>query len=146
MLLVILTPLTLFIIAIIGLIGYINLAWTMSSYQVQILLIITSFVLFRGLLFDALELLSEWMISSLRNGWLWIEVILKPLDKVLRVLLVVLSLYVLFQLFDGRSNSNIITMLKQVGDYPIVNLSGIYITSLSIIEFLITLLNFFMDF
>lgn len=135
MLLVILAPITLFIIAVIGLIGYINLAWTMSRYQVQILLIITGYVLIRGLLFDALELLSELMISNLKNGWLWIEVILKPLDKVLRVVLFIFSLFVLFKLFDGRSDSTLMTTLRKVGDYPLVNLSGIHITALSILEF-----------
>lgn len=137
LLLMILTPLTLFAIAMIGLVGYINLAWTMSRYQVQILLIITAYVLARGLLFDALELLSEWMISSLRNGWLWIEVILKPLDKILRVLLLIFSLFVLTQLFDWHSDSTVITTFYQFGVYPLVNLSGIHITAVSILEFLI---------
>jgi potassium-dependent mechanosensitive channel len=143
MLLVILTPLTLFVIAIIGLIGYINLAWTMSRYQVQILLIITAYVLTRGLLFDALELLSELMISRLKNGWLWLEVILKPLDKILRVVLLIFSLFVLLQLFNWHSDeSNLYTTLHQWGEYPLVNLSGIHITAISIIEFLI-LASFF---
>ncbi|MDP1603828.1 MAG: mechanosensitive ion channel [Legionella sp.] len=138
MLLVILTPLTLFVIAIIGLIGYINLAWTMSRYQVQILLVITAYVLARGLLFDALELLSELMISRLKNGWLWLEVILKPLDKILRVLLLLFSLYVLLQLFSWHSEeSTLFATLYQWGEYPLVNLSGIHITGISIIEFLI---------
>ncbi len=139
MLLVVLIPLTLFTTAIIGQIGYINLAWTMSRYEVQILLIITSYVLTRGLLVDALELLSEWMISSMRNGWLWIEVFLKPLDKIFRVLLLIFSLFVLGQLFGLHSDSAVITNLLTFGEYPLVNISGVYITSISIIEFLILL-------
>ena len=142
LLLVILTPLTLFTTAIIGLIGYINLAWTMSRYQVQILMIITGYVLFRGLLFDALELLSEWMISTLKNGWLWLEVILKPLDKVVRVLLLIASCYILLRLFEDQSESTIVSTLLQFGEYPLVNISGIHITGTSIVEFLILLAVF----
>lgn len=138
-LLVVLIPLTLFTTAIIGLIGYINLAWTMSRYQVQILLIITGYVLFRGLISDALELLSEWMISSLKNGWLWIEVLLKPLDKILHVFLFIASIFVLFQLFGWYSDSVVIVGLLEFGEYPLVNLSGIHITAISILEFLILL-------
>jgi potassium efflux system protein len=138
-LLVVLIPITLFTTAIIGLIGYINLAWTMSRYQMQILLILTGYVLSRGLLFDALELMSEWMISSLHNGWLWIEVVLKPLDKICRVLLFITSLYVLFQLFGWYSDSAVIMTLREYSEYPLVNLSGIHITALSILEFLILL-------
>ncbi|WP_419421098.1 mechanosensitive ion channel domain-containing protein [Legionella sp. D16C41] len=143
MILMILTPLTLFVTAVIGLIGYINLAWTMSRYQVQILFIITGYIVLRGLIFDALELLSEWMISHSANGWLWIEVILKPLDKVLRVLLLILSLVVFCQLFGWLSDSTMLARLQQFGEYPLVSISGIHITSVSIIEFIIVLAVFY---
>lgn len=139
MLLVVLVPLTLFTTAFLGLIGYINLAWSMSQYQVQILLIITAYVLMRGLLFDALELISEWMIKTLNNGWLWTEVILKPVDKIFRALLIIFSLFMLCQLFDWHSDSEVVTKIWQFGNYPLVNISGIHITSFSIIEFLILL-------
>ncbi|KTD18541.1 potassium efflux system KefA [Legionella lansingensis] len=139
MLLVVLIPLTLSVTAMIGLIGYINMAWTMSRYEVQILLIITCYVLSRGLLIDALELLSEWMISSMRNGWLWTEVFLKPLDKVVRLMLLIFSLFVLCQLLGWHSDSVIIANLLKFGEYPLVNLSGVYITPISVLEFLILL-------
>lgn len=142
MLLVMLIPLTLLTTAILGLIGYINLAWTMSMYQVQILLIISAYVLLRGLLFDALELMSEWMISSVNNGWLWIEVFLKPLDKVLRVILVILSLMVLSGLLGWYSDDVIRDSVRRFAEYPLINLSGIHITTKSIIEFII-LFSFF---
>lgn len=141
-LLVILIPLTLFTTAIIGQIGYINLAWSMSRYEVQILLIITAYVLISGLLIDALDLISEWMISTMKNGWLWIEVFLKPLDKILRVVLLIFSVYVLCQLFGWHSDSAVIANLLKFAEYPLVHLSGVYITAISIIEFLI-LLPFF---
>lgn len=137
MLLIVLIPLTLFAISLIGLIGYINLAWTLSRYQVQILLIITAYVLARGLMFDALELLSEWMINTLHNGWLWIEVFLKPLDKVLRVLLLLASAYILFQSLDWLNDSAAVTNLKQFSESPLVNVSGVHITAMSIIQFII---------
>ena len=136
-LLVILTPVTLFTTAVLGLIGYINLAWTMSRYQVQILLIISGYVLMRGLLFDALELLSEWMISTLKNGWLWIEVFLKPLDKICRVLLIIASIYILFEVFGWQSDSAVVATIEQFSEYPLINLSGMRLTATSILEFLI---------
>lgn len=136
-LLEVLIPFTVLTTALLGLIGYINLAWTMSVYQVQILMIITGYVLLRGLLFDALELLSEWMISSLNNGWLWTEVFLKPIDRIFRLTLLIGSLFVLFQLFDWHSDSLVISKISQWSEYPIVNLSGIRITATSILEFLV---------
>lgn len=139
MLLVVLLPLTLLTTAMIGLVGYINLAWIMSRYQVQILLVITAYVVSRGLIVDVLDLISEWMISSLSNGWLWIEVLLKPLDKILRVLLLIFSVLVLFQLFGWYSDSAVMAGIEKFSEYPLVNVSGIHITVTSIVEFLILL-------
>lgn len=133
----IIVPLILLTTAIIGLIGYIHLAWTLSRYQAYLLLLITGFVFARGLVFDALELLSEWMISSLRNGWLWIEVILKPLDMILRVFLLILSVWILFQLFGWSSDAWVMGNIDKLVHYPLVDVSGIHITFLSILHFII---------
>ncbi|HRD70044.1 MAG TPA: mechanosensitive ion channel [Legionella sp.] len=141
-LLVIVVPITLFTTAIIGLLGFVNLAWTMSRYQVYILLVIVGYILARGLVFDALELFSEWMISALKNGWLWIEVFLKPLDKILRIVLFLLSILILFQLFDWHSDSLVMINLAKFARYSIVNFTGVHITVFSIIEFFILLAIF----
>ena len=141
-LLAVLVPLVLLTTAIIGLVGYINLAWTLSRYQAYLLLLITGYVLVRGLILDVLDLLSEWMISALQNGWLWIEVILKPLDKILRVLLLVISIFILFQLFGWYSDALVMGSLQEFGQYPLVNISGVHITLVSILEFLLLLCIF----
>ena len=141
-LLVVLVPLTLLTTAIIGLVGYIDLAWTMSRYQACLLLVITSYVLIRGLFLDALDAMSSWMIASLHNGWLWIEVILKPLDAIVGVSLVFLAIGTLFQLFGWTADSHVVATLWQVGHYPFVNLSGARITVFSALEFLALLFVF----
>ena len=141
-LLVILVPLTLLTTAIIGLIGFIDLAWTMSRYQAYLLLVITSYVLVRGLVLDALNAMSRWMIESLHNGWLWIEVILKPLDAIARVSLVICAIAILFELFGWTANSQVVAGLWKIGRYPFVNLSGARITVFSLLEFLVLLFVF----
>lgn len=141
-LLTVLVPLILLTTAIIGLVGYINLAWTLSRDQAYIVVLITAYILMRGLVFDLLELLSEWMISSLRNGWLWIEVILKPLDKILRVLLILMSIVILFQLLGWYADSFVMESLHQFGNYPFIDTSGAHITLISILEFLLLLCIF----
>ncbi|OEH48688.1 Miniconductance mechanosensitive channel MscM [Legionella parisiensis] len=141
-LLVILVPTTLFTTALIGLLGFISLAWSMSQYQAYVLLVLVGYIFARGLLFDALELFSELMISSLRNGWLWIEVFLKPLDKILRILLLLVSIHVLFQLFGWYSDSLVMISLGKFAQYTVVNIPGIHITVTSTIEFLILLAVF----
>ncbi len=141
-LLAVLVPLTLLTTAIIGLVGYIDLAWTMSRYQAYVLLVMICYVLGRGLVLDGLDALSKWMITSLHNGWLWIEVILKPLDAIARVLLVLLAIVTLFQLFGWTADSQVVSVLQTIGKYPFVNLSGARITVYSALEFIVLLFVF----
>lgn len=141
-LLFVLLPLTLFTTAVIGLIGYMNLAWSMSRYQAYLVLVIIMYVLARGLLADALELISEWMISSLRNGWLWIEVFLKPLDKIIHLALFFFSVLFLFQLFGVYTEMPVLQWLQQFGTKRWIDVSGVHISLLSIIEFCIVLAVF----
>lgn len=141
-LLIMLVPVTLFSTAAIGLSGFISLAWTMSRYQANALTVLVGYILARGLLFDALEFFSEWMISSLRNGWLWIEVFLKPIDKILRVVLLLSSVAVLFQMFGWNSDSLVMLSLEKFAQYTIVNVPGINITVASTIAFVILLAIF----
>lgn len=138
-LLVTLVPLTLFTTAAIGLGGFINLAWTMSGYQAYTLSVLVGYIIARGLVADVLELVSEWMINSLQNGWLWIEVFLKPLDKVFRAVLLLLSVVILFQIFGWHSDSLVMINLSKIARYTLINFTGIYITVASVIEFFIVL-------
>jgi potassium efflux system protein len=141
-LLVVLVPLTLLTTAIIGLIGYIDLAWTMSRYQAYLLIMITSYVLVRGLILDAIDFASQWMITHLENGWLWVEVILKPLDGLARVSIFCLALLVLFQLFGWSTDSHVVSLLRDIGQYPFVNSSGVHITLFSAFSFIAVLFVF----
>lgn len=138
-LLVILIPITLCSTAVIGLAGFINLAWTMSGYQAYILLLIVVYILVRGLVADALELLSEWMISSLENGWLWIEVFLKPIDKILRIVILLFIVFILFQIFGWNSDSLVMVNLEKIAQISLLRFTGAHITVTSVIEFFIVL-------
>ena len=134
-----LLPITLFTTGVVGLLGYINLAWTMGQYQAYVVLVVVGYILIRGLISDALHLCSEWMISSLKNGWLWIEVFLKPLDKLIQLLLVISSCVILLQLYGLYSNAMVVEHVKQVMQYPFIDQPIIRISMLSILEFLILL-------
>jgi potassium efflux system protein len=138
-LLMVLMPITLCTTAIIGLMGFVNLAWTLSGYEAYTLLLIVGYILVRGLLADGLELLSEAMIRSMRNGWLWIEIFLKPIDKIVRIVLLLSGIVLLFQIFGWNSDSVVMMNLNRVAHYTLIDSPGIYITLISIIEFFIVL-------
>ncbi|MCC5792075.1 MAG: mechanosensitive ion channel [Legionellaceae bacterium] len=137
LIMVFLFPLCLAITAGIGLVGYFNVAWSISLFLIQIILVISLFILARGMLFDALELLSEWMIASLQNGWLWIQVFLKPLDKIMRLVLFIAAALILFELIGWHTQAPLLERLMEVSSYKLVNVSGVHITVLSLFEFII---------
>ncbi|QDQ40975.1 mechanosensitive ion channel [Legionella geestiana] len=138
-LLTLLAPLTLFVTAMTGLLGYVNLAWTMSQYEVYFLLVLVTSVLLRGVLLDGMELLSEWMVSSLQNGWVYIELVLKPLDKVLRLALFGLCVWMLFRIMGWNADSEVTAQLLAIARYPFVDISGVKITLFSTLEFMVLL-------
>jgi potassium efflux system protein len=140
--LMIFVPLTLLSTAVIGLVGYQNLAWTMSRYQAQCLLLMVVYVSLRGVISDVMEMISEWMIASLYNGWLWIEVFLKPLDQIVRLALFGSMLLVLIHLIDAYTNTALIAKMQAALSYVLVNSPGIYITVLSVVKFIALVLVF----
>lgn len=90
-LLFLLFPLILFSTAVIGLIGYVDLAWIISRYEGIFAVVLITYLLARGVLNDLVHLMSVLCIQRLKNGWLWSEAFLKPLDHILRVLLCLLA-------------------------------------------------------
>lgn len=143
LMMVFLLPFCLAITAVIGLVGYFNIAWSMSIFLMHLVLVLSAYILLRGLMFDGLELLSEWMIKTLKNGWLWIEVILKPIDKILRVVLLIAALASICGLIGWHIQMPLLTHVMEVLDYKLVNISGIHITVKSLVEFII-LISIFM--
>jgi len=131
-----LLPITLLTTGMMGLLGYVNLAWSMSKYQANVVLIVVGWIVLRGLSTDLLKAFSRWMMRNLHNGWLWIEVFLKPLDKSIHAILLIGSLLLLVQRLGTYSNAHIIGFLKQVVTYNLVDISGAHITFMSILQFL----------
>lgn len=135
-----LIPFTLFTTAVIGLSGFVNFAWLLSRYQAYFLLILTAYVLLRELLADVLDLLSEWMVSKLNNGWLWIEAIVKPLEKWLHVGLAMLGVFVFFQGVNQHWDQNLPSLINQIGHYPFISGPSIKVTLFSSIEAIVLLM------
>ncbi|OGV25721.1 MAG: hypothetical protein A3F18_01450 [Legionellales bacterium RIFCSPHIGHO2_12_FULL_37_14] len=142
LLLMMIVPATLLTTAVIGLLGYQNLAWSLSKFQAQFLSLLAAYMLIRGLMIDVLELISEWMIASLYNGWLWIEALLKPLDNLLRFFLFMAFLFAVIKLIDSYLSYSIATMIFSFSDYTLIKSPGIEITVISVVYFIALLFLF----
>ena len=133
----VLIPLTIFVDAIIGLIGYVDIARTISYYQVILLLVVSLYMITRGLIIDLMDTAARLVIRYFKNGWLWSEALLKPLDKVLRIAIFIMAWVVLFKLYGwGREHVAVIT-LKNIFTYNILTFTAEGISLLNIIEFIV---------
>lgn len=132
-----LIPLALLIMALIGFLGYVDLAWTMSKYAGIFLMVLTGYVLARGFLVDLTAWLSELFIRRLRNGWLWNQAILRPLDKLLRLALLFFAFFTLFMLYGWGSTSFVVSKIKAFLDFHLVAVEGITITPMGIFELIV---------
>jgi small-conductance mechanosensitive channel len=97
-----LLPMTLLLNAILGLIGYVQLAWALVGYQSVLLLALGIYPFIKALLNECFSWLSEQSIRHLRNGWLWSEALLKPLYQLLKLVAFVSIIVLLFDFAGWR--------------------------------------------
>ena len=132
-----LIPLTILSTAVIGIFGYVDMAWAISRYEGIFLLVMSGYILARGFLKDFLDWLSEMFIRNLRNGWLWTQAVLKPLDRVLRIALFIGAGMTLFAMYGWGQDSKPVKFVSQMLHYKIVDAKGLVITAISVIELVV---------
>lgn len=132
-------PLILLSNAIVGIIGYLQLAWVMSYYQIIILCALTFYLVLRGVLVDFIEWLAHCSIKYLKNGWLWSQAFLRPLDKVLRLGIAIATLLGLFAYFGLTLRTPFIHQVVAVVRTPFMFKGG-EVSLWSILQFTITII------
>ena len=138
-LLSVLIPLTLLSTGIIGIVGYVDLAWTISIYEGILLLILSTYVFARGLLNDLMDYLSILAIQHLRSGWLWTQALMRPLSKLLHISLFLFAVYCLFYFYGWDKDSYVIQHLNWLLNFPLIRSEPTIITLWSLIECSITI-------
>ncbi|MES2998149.1 MAG: mechanosensitive ion channel domain-containing protein [Pseudomonadota bacterium] len=103
-----LIPFSLLTNALIGLVGYVELAWAIAHYQGLFLVALTAYLLLRGLLDELIRWASEQCIRRFRNGWLWSQALLKPFHQILKLILLILSVICLFKLYGWGDRATLI--------------------------------------
>lgn len=133
-LLVFLIPITIFADALLGLVGYIELAWTISKYAGLLLLVLALFVIANGFLKDLMEIVARFCIRNLRNGWLWSEAVLKPFHGLLSIGLFILSGVLLFALYGWGPHSFMARQVVKAIHFKLFTLGGNGFTLLTLVK------------
>lgn len=127
-LLSILVPLSILFNSLIGLVGYVELAWNIAAYQGIFLIVLTIYLLARGILAEIMKYFSEQVIRLSRNGWLWSEALLKPIHQILKIFLLLEAIVLLFNLYGWGSHSYVVSKITDILNMHLFVLVGTVIT------------------
>jgi len=135
-----LIPLVIFTTSIIGLFGFVHMAWRLARYEAYIIVALVLYVIIRELLTDLIDFASEKMVSRLHNGWLWVEAIVKPLEKLLHFLLIVLGMIMVFRGLIDDWELMVLPQVMMIGNHQIFSGPEMHVTLFSTIEAVLILL------
>jgi potassium efflux system protein len=129
-----LIPITLLTNSILGLAGYVELTWSMATYESIFLILLTIYLVARGLLAVLMSWSAEYIIRLSRHGWLWTEALLKPAHQVMKFLLAIGAVFLLFYCYGWGKHSFVMTEIDRLLHWQLFVIAGTVITPLSIIE------------
>lgn len=135
-----LIPLMFLCDTIIALFGYVNFAVAISTYQGYFIAILSGYLFLHGLLKELTEYLSELFIRYIPNGWLWTEAFLKPLDKVLRIVLLITAGVFLFKAYGWNKNTLFVQKFEAVMNYSLFEFAKTVFTPWSFIELILAVI------
>lgn len=134
--LTLLVPLSIFSNALVGLVGYVELAWSMAVYQGLFLIVLTVYLVLNGLLGELMSFLADQLIRKVRNGWVWREAVLKPIHWIARIILGLFALGFLFQLYGWGPQSWVAIHLNNILNFGLFSFGGTTIRPVNIIAIL----------
>jgi len=114
-----LVPLGILAVSISGVIGYISLGWTVAENLSLFLLVLTGWLIARGLLADLINGLKNLALKHSSYGSLWAEDIIPLVDKVLGLALIVLAVMTFLWLSGWSSDVAIKQSMVQLYDFPL---------------------------
>lgn len=129
-----LIPFTLLSNALIGVFGFINFVLTMAWYESVFLMVLIAYLIVKGIFGEIMEFFSRLLIRHVSNGWLWMEAFLKPVDKVLRILLFLTAGAVVFFLYGWDKQSPVVERMYMLLHYQFAHILNTPITAISVLE------------
>jgi len=136
-----LVPLSILAIGLLGVIGYINLAWVVAKGLSWMILLLTGWLILRGYLHDLITLSKNYVLRrSPQYGLLWTQDIIPLFHKVLLIFLSVFMIWLLLGVNGLHTDSGIIQTLLT---YPLLSLGGSTIHSGGLLFSILALLMVF---
>jgi potassium efflux system protein len=122
-LITLLLPLSLVVAALLGLFGYIQLAWTVAWHWVTFIAVLVGWLSLRGLLKDLVIITKNYAITHSTYALLWTQDVINPLHKFLSVVLFLGAGLALLQVY-GWESALLSTTLGNFLERPLFSLAG----------------------
>ena len=94
-------PMVIFSAAVVGIAGYINLAWMVAGHLSIFIIIISAWLIVRGLVMDLVQKAENKLIQHSERGIFWVKSIVEPLHLLIRLGLFLIAIWVIYRLFGG---------------------------------------------
>jgi potassium efflux system protein len=134
-----LMPLSLLGAAVLGLLGYLQLAWLIAGYLLIFIAILIGWLVARSLLNDVVVALKNFAVTHSGYGLLWTQDVITPLHRIANLLLFVGAWVVLFRAYGWTSESMVIMLVWGFLERPLFTLGAAEITAWRILVTVTTL-------
>ena len=132
-------PVALLVAALLGIAGYINLAWAVAWHLAIFVLVLIGWLLTRGILNDLVVFLKNYAVVHSGYGLLWTQEVIRPAHRILDVALFFAAWVVMFRIFGLSGESAIVDTAWNVLDKTLFTLGG---ADISIWRILLTVVTF----
>lgn len=92
-------PLATMSAAVLGIVGYINLAWYVAGYLALVIGILAGWLIARGLIMDLASTVEDALKQRSQHSAFWMKSLLEPIHFLIRLLMFLVLLYILYHLF-----------------------------------------------
>jgi potassium efflux system protein len=91
-------PLAIFAAALLGIFGFINLAWALAGYLTMFFAVIIGWMIARGLVKDLAKAVEAAITRRSENAVLWVKGLIEPLQYLIRLTLFLAAAWILYHL------------------------------------------------
>jgi potassium efflux system protein len=134
-----LVPLLLLTVSLLGLTGYINLGWYMARNLGLLILILTSWLIVRGLVNDILRYLKNLALKHSDYGLLWTQDLIPLIGNLINLAILIAAIMLYFFLSGWANDYAIMEAFNQALNYQLIHLGENEITVLLLLQALILL-------
>ena len=132
-----LLPLSLLGAAVLGLLGYLQLAWSVAGYLLIFIVVLVGWLMARSLLNDLVVALKNFAVTHSGYGLLWTQDIITPLHRILDLMLLIGAWIVLFRAYGWTGESTVLTTVWSFLERPLFSVGA---ADISIWRILITVI------